>query len=56
MTTAIANSIRDEARDLLAQLGVDESAYTNGELIARTPITGDVVASSMPSQPGTYLR
>ncbi|HZQ43440.1 MAG TPA: aldehyde dehydrogenase family protein [Acidobacteriaceae bacterium] len=44
MTTAIASSIRDEARDLLAQLGVPESATSNGELIARTPITGEELA------------
>jgi aldehyde dehydrogenase (NAD+) len=44
MTTAIATSIRDEARELLAQLGVDESAYASGELIARTPINGDELA------------
>jgi len=37
-------SIRDEARDLLAQLGVHESAYTNGDLISRTPITGEELA------------
>ncbi len=44
MTTATEVSIRAEARDLLAQLGVRESAYTNGELIARTPITGEELA------------
>ena len=44
MTTATETSIRDEARDLLAQLGVRESAYSSGELIARTPITGEELA------------
>ncbi|HEV2575724.1 MAG TPA: aldehyde dehydrogenase family protein [Acidobacteriaceae bacterium] len=44
MTTATETSIRDEARDLLAQLVVRESAYTNGELVARTPITGEELA------------
>jgi len=39
-----ATSIRDEALDLLTQLGVPESAYTNGSLTARTPITGEELA------------
>jgi aldehyde dehydrogenase (NAD+) len=37
-------SIRDEALDLLSQLGVPESAYTNGSFIASTPITGEELA------------
>src|SRR5581483_6942985 len=51
MTTAIAFSIRDEARDLLAQLGVPESATTDGELIARTPITGEELARVRTTSP-----
>ncbi len=38
---ATATPIRDEAHDLLKQLGVPASAYTNGSLVARTPITGE---------------
>jgi aldehyde dehydrogenase (NAD+) len=41
---ATETSIQPEARDLLAQLGVPTSAYTNGALIARTPITGEELA------------
>ena len=36
--------IREEAQDLLTQLGVPASAYTNGSLVARTPITGEELA------------
>ncbi|HEY2737330.1 MAG TPA: aldehyde dehydrogenase family protein [Thermoanaerobaculia bacterium] len=39
-----ATAIRDEALDLLTALGVPESAYANGALIARTPITGEELA------------
>ena len=41
---ATATPIRDEAHDLLKQLGVPASAYSNGPLIARTPITGEELA------------
>ncbi len=41
---ATLTSIRDEALDLLSQLGVPSSAYTNGTLPARTPITGEELA------------
>ncbi len=41
---ATLTSIRDEALDLLTQLGVPESAYTNGTLPAHTPITGEELA------------
>ena len=51
MTTAIASSICDEARDLLAQLGVRESAYSSGELVARTPITGEELARVRTTSP-----
>jgi aldehyde dehydrogenase (NAD+) len=51
MTTAIATSIRDEARELLAQLGVQDSAYTGGSLIARTPITGEELARVRTTSP-----
>ncbi len=51
MTTATEISIRDEARDLLAQLGVRESATSNGDLIARTPITGEELARVRTTSP-----
>jgi aldehyde dehydrogenase (NAD+) len=41
---ATETSIRDEALDLLTALGVPASAYSNGSLIARTPITGEELA------------
>src|ERR1700759_2421131 len=47
---ATITSIRDEAIDLLTQLGVPSSAYTNGALIARTPITGEELAR-LPTTP-----
>src|SRR5215472_15784391 len=37
-------SLKQEAADLLTQLGVSKSAYTNGSLIAHTPITGEELA------------
>jgi aldehyde dehydrogenase (NAD+) len=33
-----------EVRELLARLGVHESRYTEGELVVRSPITGQVIA------------
>jgi aldehyde dehydrogenase (NAD+) len=41
---AILASIATEAHDLLTQLGVPTSAYLNGSLVARTPITGEELA------------
>jgi aldehyde dehydrogenase (NAD+) len=41
---ATLTSIRDQALDLLTQLGVPASAYSNGTLAARTPITGEELA------------
>lgn len=41
---ATETSLKQEALDLLNQIGVRESAYTNGELIARTPINGEELA------------
>ncbi|HEY4356846.1 MAG TPA: aldehyde dehydrogenase family protein [Acidobacteriaceae bacterium] len=37
-------SLISEAHDLLAQLGVKDDAYSNGNLAVRTPITGEVIA------------
>jgi aldehyde dehydrogenase (NAD+) len=39
-----AAGLRDEVRDLLARLGVEERQYTGGELEVRSPITGQVIA------------
>jgi aldehyde dehydrogenase (NAD+) len=33
-----------EVHELLADLGVDESKYSHGELVVRTPITGQIIA------------
>jgi len=41
---ATETSLKQEAADLLTQLGVPKSAYTNGSLIVRTPITGEELA------------
>src|SRR5215472_9661770 len=41
---ATESSLKQEAADLLTQLGVPKSAYTNGSLIVRTPITGEELA------------
>jgi aldehyde dehydrogenase (NAD+) len=40
ITTAVAN----EALSILRELGVPPSAYANGDLPARTPITGEILA------------
>jgi aldehyde dehydrogenase (NAD+) len=37
-------TVLDETRELLAELGVDESAYSGGSFANRTPITGEVMA------------
>ncbi|HTV09532.1 MAG TPA: aldehyde dehydrogenase family protein [Candidatus Aquilonibacter sp.] len=41
---ATETSLKQEALDLLTALGVLSSAYSNGTLIARTPITGEELA------------
>ena len=40
-----ASALNEEVRELLARLGVDESEYTGGELVVRSPITGQVIAN-----------
>ncbi|HEY5212381.1 MAG TPA: aldehyde dehydrogenase family protein, partial [Acidobacteriaceae bacterium] len=37
-------ALNDEVRELLSRLGVDESKYTGGELVVRSPITGQAIA------------
>ena len=44
MTTLTSVAIQDEVHTLLTQLGVPREAYTGGDLIVRTPITGEVIA------------
>ena len=48
MPTAVespqATAIATEVHSLLSQLGVPASAYTDGDLLARTPITGETLA------------
>ncbi len=39
-----AIGLEHEVRELLTRLGVQESRYTEGELVVRTPITGQVIA------------
>jgi aldehyde dehydrogenase (NAD+) len=36
--------IKQEVQTILTQLGIPASAYTNGDLTVRTPITGEVIA------------
>ncbi|GAC1420934.1 MAG: aldehyde dehydrogenase family protein [Acidobacteriaceae bacterium] len=40
---ANSSPLVSEVRDLLSQLGVEKPAYCTGELIVRTPITGEVI-------------
>src|SRR5215472_5334679 len=42
--TSLKQEAPAEAQALLTQLGVPTSAYTNGNLVARTPITGEEIA------------
>src|SRR5271170_2392204 len=37
-------TIQNEVRTILTTLGVPATAYTNGDLTARTPLTGEIVA------------
>jgi len=37
-------TIKHEVEALLTQLGVPATAYTNGNLTARSPLTGEVIA------------
>jgi aldehyde dehydrogenase (NAD+) len=42
--TTDAVALDQEVRELLSRLGVPENAYSEGELVVRTPITGQVIA------------
>jgi aldehyde dehydrogenase (NAD+) len=44
MITPTTTSIQDEVRSLLAQLDVPLEAYSSGDLIVRSPITGEAIA------------
>ncbi len=47
MTAQVTSSkatLEGEVHDLLSQLGVPAAAYTGGESIVRTPLTGEVIA------------
>ena len=48
----IANksSLLSEAKHLLTELGVADTAYSQGDLAARTPITGEVIAQVQTTQ------
>ncbi|NYF80073.1 L-piperidine-6-carboxylate dehydrogenase [Granulicella arctica] len=50
MTTE-QSSLAQEVHDLLSRLGVSESTYTQGDLIVRTPLTGQVVARVVKTKP-----
>jgi aldehyde dehydrogenase (NAD+) len=43
-TPAAITSLASEVHEILASLGVSPAACTNGDLIARTPITGETLA------------
>jgi aldehyde dehydrogenase (NAD+) len=44
-------SLEQEVHDLLSQLGVPATAYTNGDLLVHTPITGQVIAHVAKTSP-----
>ena len=44
-TLTVEAALSNEVQELLTQLGVHESAYSNGGLTVRTPITGETLAS-----------
>ncbi len=43
MTTDMV-ALEQEVHELLSRLGVPEKRYSQGELVVRTPITGQVIA------------
>jgi aldehyde dehydrogenase (NAD+) len=45
------SSLEQEVRQLLAQLGVAPTVYTQGELAVRTPLTGQVIAQVATTSP-----
>ena len=48
--TSNKSSLEQEVHDLLSQLGVPVGAYTGGELVVRTPLTGEVIAKVATTQ------
>jgi aldehyde dehydrogenase (NAD+) len=44
MTTLTPVALQEEVHTLLSQLGVPRETYTGGDLVVRTPITGEVIA------------
>ena len=44
MTVTATDSIVEEVKRLLSELGVARDTYTDGDLEVRTPITGEVIA------------
>ncbi len=42
--STIQRSIEEEVTEILSRFGVPETAYTDGDLAVRTPITGEVIA------------
>ena len=47
---AVRNSLQSEVHGLLAELGVEHETCNDGELIVRTPITGEVIARLAPTE------
>jgi aldehyde dehydrogenase (NAD+) len=48
--TSNKSSLEQEVHDLLSQLGVPADAYTGGELVVRTPLTGEIIANVVKTQ------
>jgi aldehyde dehydrogenase (NAD+) len=44
MTTNNHTSIKKEVQTILTELGVPTTSYSNGDLTARTPLTGEIIA------------
>jgi aldehyde dehydrogenase (NAD+) len=51
MISQTVRSIADEATELLDDLGVRRQAFTGGDLVVRTPITGEIVAKVQTTAP-----
>ncbi len=45
MTASEGLNLKNEVGALLAELGVDQARYTDGALVANSPITGEIVAN-----------
>jgi aldehyde dehydrogenase (NAD+) len=50
---ADTTSLEIEVHDLLARLGVQSASYTAGELVVRTPLTGQIIARMAKTSPAS---